>query len=124
MCIDLASSHLKAYFTELHYFGRPSPIKPFGSDIREMMRLLGTLRKKKGGNVTWEDLKDLLDVDSQNLLRPYAPHCSMAWRYVDETSSAVSTYRQNSVTSELLSSMTSLRKQFYRNDAALAHELI
>jgi hypothetical protein len=91
MCVDLASTHLKAYFTQLHYFGRARKFLDMGDDIRNMMEYLAWMRKKKGGNVTWQDVADLLEQIKRG---PYDP--SVAMRFIDETSSQVSTMRQNS----------------------------
>lgn len=100
MCVDLASTHLKAYFTQIHYFGRARPFFGINDEIREM---LAAMRKKKGGRVTWNDIKQYLEADALVTLRPFIPRNIHLWRYVDETSSQLSTARQNSVASELAS---------------------
>ncbi|VDP14258.1 unnamed protein product [Soboliphyme baturini] len=97
MCIDLASTHLQTYFQKIHYFGRARRrFLGMSDDIKEMMSLISALRKKKGGKVTWDDLKQYLEVER---MRPFIPRNVHLWRYVDETSSGMSTYRQNSLMS-------------------------
>lgn len=106
MCVDLASSHLKAYFTKIHYFGRArSRFLGMSEDIREMMQLIAAMRKKKGGNVTWSDVRDYLKYEQQLTLRPFTPGAVHTWRYIDETSSAISfpLYRRSSLTSDAIS---------------------
>lgn len=51
MCVDLASTHLKAYFTRIHYFGRAKRFLGMSEDLREIVALLGAMRRKKGGKV-------------------------------------------------------------------------
>lgn len=51
MCVDLASTHLKAYFTSLHYFGRAKRFLGMSEELREIVTLLGVLRRKKHGKV-------------------------------------------------------------------------
>ena len=51
MCVDLASTHLKAYFTRIHYFGRAKKFLGMSEELREIVALLGAMRKKKGGKV-------------------------------------------------------------------------
>lgn len=51
MCVDLASTHLKAYFTRIHYFGRAKRFLGMSEELREIMALLGAMRRKKGGKV-------------------------------------------------------------------------
>jgi hypothetical protein len=62
--------------------------------------LLGAMRKKKGGKVTWNDVKDFLDNELRD--RPFEPHeILMKLRFIDETSSGMSTIRHNSFQSDL-----------------------
>lgn len=51
MCIDLASTHLKAYFTRIHYFGRAFRFFELSDDLREIIALIGTMHKKKNQKV-------------------------------------------------------------------------
>lgn len=51
MCVDLASTHLKAYFTRIHYFGRARRFLELSDELREIVALLGAMRKKKNGKV-------------------------------------------------------------------------
>uniref|UniRef100_A0AC35GRZ5 Potassium channel domain-containing protein n=1 Tax=Panagrolaimus sp. PS1159 TaxID=55785 RepID=A0AC35GRZ5_9BILA len=51
MCVDLASTHLKAYFTRIHYFGRAKRFLGMSEELKEIVALLGAMRKKKGGKV-------------------------------------------------------------------------
>uniref|UniRef100_A0A5S6QQW3 Potassium channel domain-containing protein n=1 Tax=Trichuris muris TaxID=70415 RepID=A0A5S6QQW3_TRIMR len=105
MCIDLASTHLQTYFRKIHYFGRARRrFLGMSDDIREIVSLISTLRKKKGGKVTWDDLKQYLEAER---MRPFIPRNIHLWKYVDETSSAVSTYRHSSLMS---SSSTNSRR--------------
>ncbi|KAL1243460.1 Uncoordinated protein [Trichinella spiralis] len=105
MCVDLASTHLQTYFRKIHYFGRARQrFLGMSDDIREIVSLISTLRKKKGGKVTWDDLKQYLEAER---MRPFIPRNIHLWKYVDETSSAVSTYRHSSLIS---SSSTASRR--------------
>lgn len=107
MCVDLASSHLQTYFQKIHYFGRARKhFLGMSEDIREMMAVIAAMRKKKGSKVTWNDIKQYLEAEAgYDRNRPFVPRNVHLWKYVDETSSAVSTYRHSSVNS--YSSMTS-----------------
>lgn len=51
MCIDLASTHLKAYFTRFHYFGRAKKFLGLSEELKEIIVLLRAMRKKKGEKV-------------------------------------------------------------------------
>lgn len=51
MCIDLASTHLKAYFTRFHYFGRAKKFLGMREELKEIVVLLRAMRRKKGGKV-------------------------------------------------------------------------
>lgn len=51
MCIDLASTHLKAYFTRFHYFGRAKKFLGMSEELKEIVVLLRAMRRKKGGKV-------------------------------------------------------------------------
>jgi hypothetical protein len=51
MCVDLASTHLKAYFNSIHYFGRAKKFLGMSEELKEIVALLGAMRKKKGGKV-------------------------------------------------------------------------
>lgn len=51
MCVDLASTHLKAYFTRIHYFGRAKRFLGMSEELKEIVALLGAMRRKKGGKV-------------------------------------------------------------------------
>ncbi|KAI6176734.1 hypothetical protein M3Y97_00830900 [Aphelenchoides bicaudatus] len=113
MCVDLASTHLKAYFTRIHYFGRAKKFLGMSEELKEIVALLGAMRKKKGGKVTWNDVKDFLDNELRD--RPFEPHeILMKLRFIDETSSGMSTIRHNSFTSDLLRD-----NEYYRRLAAL-----
>lgn len=57
MCVDLASTHLKAYFTSLHYFGRAKRFLGMSEELREIVTLLGVLRRKKHGKVNKKLIK-------------------------------------------------------------------
>lgn len=52
MCVDLASTHLKAYFTRIHYFGRAKRFLGMSEELKEIVALLGAMRRKKGGKVS------------------------------------------------------------------------
>lgn len=54
MCVDLASTHLKAYFTRIHYFGRARRFLELSDELREIVGLLGAMRKKKNGKVCFK----------------------------------------------------------------------
>ncbi len=92
MCVDLASSQLKVFFTKLHYFGRKmrvarSAFANMSDDIKEAMRIIATIRRSKrhrGGTITVEDIKQYLEVQQQFLLRPYVPRNIHFIRFVDE----------------------------------------
>uniref|UniRef100_A0A7E4W139 Uncoordinated protein 58 n=1 Tax=Panagrellus redivivus TaxID=6233 RepID=A0A7E4W139_PANRE len=99
MCVDLASTHLKAYFTRIHYFGRAKRFLGMSEELKEIVALLGAMRKKKGGKVTWNDVRDFLDNELRD--RPFEPHeLLMKLRFIDETSSGMSTIRHNSFQSD------------------------
>ncbi|VDO23194.1 unnamed protein product [Heligmosomoides polygyrus] len=92
MCVDLASTHLKAYFTRIHYFGRAKRqvldmvFLGMSEELKEIVALLGAMRRKKGGKVTWNDVRDFLDNELRD--RPFEPHeLLMKLRFIDETSS-------------------------------------
>lgn len=53
MCVDLASTHLKAYFTRIHYFGRAKRFLGMSEELKEIVALLGAMRRKKGGKVAY-----------------------------------------------------------------------
>ncbi|CAI5454314.1 unnamed protein product [Caenorhabditis angaria] len=72
MCVDLASTHLKAYFTRIHYFGRAKRFLGMSEELKEIVALLGAMRRKKGGKVTWNDVRDFLDNELRD--RPFEPH--------------------------------------------------
>ncbi|KAI1707010.1 ion channel domain-containing protein [Ditylenchus destructor] len=100
MCVDLASTHLKAYFTRIHYFGRARRIFGMSEELKEIVALLGAMRKKRNGKVTWNDVRDFLDNELRD--RPFEPHeLLMKLRFIDETtSSGMSTIRHNSFQSD------------------------
>ncbi|CAD5221749.1 unnamed protein product [Bursaphelenchus xylophilus] len=109
MCVDLASTHLKAYFTRIHYFGRAKKFLGMSEELKEIVALLGAMRKKKGGKVTWNDVRDFLDNELRD--RPFEPHeLLMKMRFIDETSSGMSTIRHNSFQSDLLRDSEYLRR--------------
>jgi hypothetical protein len=60
MCVDLASTHLKAYFTRIHYFGRAKRFLGMSEELKEIVALLSAMRRKKGGKVTWNDVRSNL----------------------------------------------------------------
>ena len=51
-----------------------------------MMEYLAWMRKKKGGQVTWQDVADLLEQIKRG---PYDPSEALRMRWIDETSSQV-----------------------------------
>ena len=51
MCVDLASPHLKNYFAKIHYFGRAKRFLGMSEELREIVALLGVLKRKKQGKV-------------------------------------------------------------------------
>ncbi|KAH7724510.1 uncoordinated protein 58 [Aphelenchoides avenae] len=114
MCVDLASTHLKAYFTRIHYFGRAKRFLGMSEELKEIVALLGAMRKKKEGKVTWNELRDFLDNELRD--RPFEPHeLLMKLRFIDETSS-LSTMRHNSFSefyrdNEYLRRLTALRPE-------------
>lgn len=104
MCVDLASTHLQRYFQKIHYFGRARRrFLGMSDDIREMVALIAAMRKKKGGKVTWNDLKKYMESEAgagwDGRLASFIPRNVHLWKYIDDTSSAVSTYRHNSLNS-------------------------
>uniref|UniRef100_A0A158R4B5 Uncoordinated protein 58 n=1 Tax=Syphacia muris TaxID=451379 RepID=A0A158R4B5_9BILA len=99
MCVDLASTHLKAYFTRIHYFGRAKRFLGMSEELKEIVALLSAMRRKKGGKVTWNDVREFLDNELRD--RPFEPHeLLMKLRFIDETSSGMSTIRRNSFQSD------------------------
>ncbi|TMS36336.1 hypothetical protein L596_003526 [Steinernema carpocapsae] len=109
MCVDLASTHLKAYFTRIHYFGRAKRFLGMSEELKEIVALLGAMRKKKGGKVTWNDVRDFLDNELRD--RPFEPHeLLMKLRFIDETSSGMSTIRHNSFQSDFFRDNEYLRR--------------
>ena len=55
-------------------------------ELKEIVALLGAMRRKKGGKVTWNDVRDFLDNELRD--RPFEPHeLLMKLRFIDETSS-------------------------------------
>ncbi|KAE9554484.1 hypothetical protein FO519_002295 [Halicephalobus sp. NKZ332] len=116
MCVDLASTHLKAYFTRIHYFGRAKRFLGMSEELKEIVALLGAMRKKKGGKVTWNDVRDFLDNELRD--RPFEPHeLLMKLRFIDETSSGMSTIRHNSFQSDFYRD-----NEYFRRLAALRTE--
>ena len=116
MCVDLASTHLKAYFTRIHYFGRAKRFMAMSEDLREIVSLLSAMRKKKGGKVTWNDVREFLDNELRD--RPFEPHeLLLKLRYIDDTSSGMSTIRHNSCTSEVLREYERRQSAFRAADA-------
>lgn len=119
MCVDLASSHLQKYFQKIHYFGRArNRFLEMSDEIKEMMGLIAAMRKKKGGGkVTWNDLKHYLESEGQGEGRSkaFVPRNIHLWKFVDETSSAISTYRHNSLNScSSVSSASNPPRRHYR----------
>lgn len=109
MCVDLASTHLKAYFTRIHYFGRAKRFLGMSEELKEIVALLGAMRRKKGGKVTWNDVRDFLDNELRD--RPFEPHeLLMKLRFIDETSSGMSTIRHNSFQSDFFRDAEYLRR--------------
>ncbi|VDM39071.1 unnamed protein product [Toxocara canis] len=109
MCVDLASTHLKAYFTRIHYFGRAKRFLGMSEELKEIVALLGAMRRKKGGKVTWNDVRDFLDNELRD--RPFEPHeLLMKLRFIDETSSGMSTIRHNSFQSDFFRDTEYLRR--------------
>ncbi|EFP05042.1 CRE-UNC-58 protein [Caenorhabditis remanei] len=116
MCVDLASTHLKAYFTRIHYFGRAKRFLGMSEELKEIVALLGAMRRKKGGKVTWNDVRDFLDNELRD--RPFEPHeLLMKLRFIDETSSGMSTIRHNSFQSDFFR-----ESEYIRRVAALRPE--
>ena len=73
MCVDLvsqkmpnqfelhfpkASTHLKNYFAKIHYFGRAKRFLGMSEELREIVTLLGVLKRKKHGKVLEKNLND------------------------------------------------------------------
>ncbi|KAK6062031.1 hypothetical protein COOONC_00300 [Cooperia oncophora] len=109
MCVDLASTHLKAYFTRIHYFGRAKRFLGMSEELKEIVALLGAMRRKKGGKVTWNDVRDFLDNELRD--RPFEPHeLLMKLRFIDETSSGMSTIRHNSFQSDFFRESEYIRR--------------
>ncbi|VDO28657.1 unnamed protein product [Brugia timori] len=109
MCIDLASTHLKAYFTRFHYFGRAKKFLGMSEELKEIVVLLRAMRRKKGGKVTWNDVRAFLDSELRD--RPFEPHeLLMKLRFIDETSSGMSTIRHNSFQSDFFRDTEYLRR--------------
>ncbi|VDK86757.1 unnamed protein product [Onchocerca ochengi] len=109
MCIDLASTHLKAYFTRFHYFGRARKFLGMSDELKEIIVLLRAMRRKKGGKVTWNDVRAFLDNELRD--RPFEPHeLLMKLRFIDETSSGMSTIRHNSFQSDFFRDSEYLRR--------------
>ncbi|CAJ0609053.1 unnamed protein product [Cylicocyclus nassatus] len=110
MCVDLASTHLKAYFTRIHYFGRAKRFLGMSEELKEIVALLGAMRRKKGGKVTWNDVRDFLDNELRD--RPFEPHeLLMKLRFIDETSSGMSTIRHNSFQSDFFRESEYIRRR-------------
>uniref|UniRef100_A0A1I8BXP5 Ion_trans_2 domain-containing protein n=1 Tax=Meloidogyne hapla TaxID=6305 RepID=A0A1I8BXP5_MELHA len=84
MCVDLASTHLKNYFAKIHYFGRAKRFLGMSEELREIVTLLGVLKRKKHGKL----------------------------RFIDENtlSSTLSTMRHNSFQSDFLRDAEYLRR--------------
>ncbi|CAJ0572943.1 unnamed protein product, partial [Mesorhabditis spiculigera] len=109
MCVDLASTHLKAYFTRIHYFGRAKRFLGMSEELKEIVALLGAMRRKKGGKVTWNDVREFLDNELRD--RPFEPHeLLMKLRFIDETSSGMSTIRHNSFQSDFFREAEYIRR--------------
>ncbi len=81
MCVDLASTQLKAFFDKLHYFGRKirdargALLENIGDDIFEAMRIIAALKKTRPNKerITLEDLRRFLEVQEHFLRQPYVP---------------------------------------------------
>ena len=100
-------------------------------ELKEIVALLGAMRKKKGGKVssfqslhllillfqvTWNDVRDFLDNELRD--RPFEPHeLLMKLRFIDETSSGMSTIRHNSFQSDFYRD-----NEYFRRLAALRPE--
>ncbi len=115
MCVDLASTHLKAYFTKIHYYGQArSRFLGMSEDIREMVQLISAMRQKKGGGkVTWNDVRQYMEMEQESArARAFIPRDIHKLRYVDETSSAMSTIRHNSATSDNIESQSDKLRRF------------
>ncbi|GMT35102.1 hypothetical protein PFISCL1PPCAC_26399, partial [Pristionchus fissidentatus] len=96
MCVDLASTHLKAYFTRIHYFGRAKRFLGMSEELKEIVALLGAMRRKKGGKVTWTDIVDFLTNELRD--RPYEPRQLLnRLKFIDDTRYGMSTIRYNSL---------------------------
>ncbi|CAK5124491.1 unnamed protein product [Meloidogyne enterolobii] len=72
MCVDLASTHLKNYFAKIHYFGRAKRFLGMSEELREIVTLLGVLKRKKHGKITLDDVCNFLENELYN--RAYEPH--------------------------------------------------
>lgn len=93
MCVDLASSQLKVFFTKLHYFGRKfkgarGAFMTMSDDIREAMKLISALKKNKNaggaGAITLEDLKQFLETQQRMADRPYVPRNVHFFRWIED----------------------------------------
>ncbi|PIO68889.1 hypothetical protein TELCIR_09306 [Teladorsagia circumcincta] len=78
-------------------------------ELKEIVALLGAMRRKKGGKVTWNDVRDFLDNELRD--RPFEPHeLLMKLRFIDETSSGMSTIRHNSFQSDFFRESEYIRR--------------
>lgn len=92
MCVDLASSQLKVFFTKLHYFGRKfrgaAAFMQMSDDIKEAMKIIQALKKTragaKGGGITLEDIKQFLEIEQQYSDQPFVPRNINFLRWVDD----------------------------------------
>uniref|UniRef100_A0A915P4W4 Potassium channel domain-containing protein n=1 Tax=Meloidogyne floridensis TaxID=298350 RepID=A0A915P4W4_9BILA len=111
MCVDLASTHLKNYFAKIHYFGRAKRFLGMSEELREIVTLLGVLKRKKHGKITLDDVCNFLENELYN--RAYEPHELLRkLRFIDENtlSSTLSTMRHNSFQSDFLRDAEYLRR--------------
>uniref|UniRef100_A0A914UY41 Potassium channel domain-containing protein n=1 Tax=Plectus sambesii TaxID=2011161 RepID=A0A914UY41_9BILA len=91
MCVDLASSQLKVFFTKLHYFGRKfrgarGAFANMSDDIREAMKIIAALKKTRPSKerITLEDLKRFLEVQEQILHQPFVPSNVGIFRWIED----------------------------------------
>ncbi len=101
MCVDLASSQLKVFFTKLHYFGRKfrgaRAFMNMSDDIKDAMKIIAALKKNRTskGGITLEDIKQFLEIEQQYLSQPFVPQNIHFIRWVDDED--VSSNRSNSL---------------------------
>ncbi|GMR62621.1 hypothetical protein PMAYCL1PPCAC_32816, partial [Pristionchus mayeri] len=85
MSVDLASTHLKAYFTRIHYceFARRKR-KELSEELRKNLKQLRAIRRKRGEVIFWNDVRDFLDNELRD--RPFEPNqLTTRLKFIEET---------------------------------------